>query len=197
MHRIGRTGRAGRSGLAITLAGFRDRFKIRNIEHFTQQRIGEAVVEGHEPRNKPPSTGGGFGGGRGGYGGRGGDRSLAAGSAAVRAHVVDSIVTRPLALGYRGRSAGAAAFGSERSFDRAPANRPRFGDDRGSGRFGDVRSSGRFGEDRNSSRFGDDRADRGHGRDFAPRFDAPRAAEDRGGTFSSRDAAPRKPPAAS
>jgi len=82
VHRIGRTGRAGRSGLAITLAGFRDRFKIRNIEHFTQQRIGEAVVEGHEPRSKPPSTGGyggGFGGGRGGYGGRGGDRGFGGG----------------------------------------------------------------------------------------------------------------------
>ena len=82
VHRIGRTGRAGRSGSAITLAGFRDRFKIRNIEHFTQQRIGEAVVEGHEPRSKPPSTGGyggGFGGGRGGYGGRGGDRGFGGG----------------------------------------------------------------------------------------------------------------------
>ena len=37
---------------------FRDRFKIRNIEHFTQQRIGEAVVEGYEPRKCRPSTGG-------------------------------------------------------------------------------------------------------------------------------------------
>ena len=193
VHRIGRTGRAGRSGLAITLAGFRDRFKIRNIEHFTQQRIGEAVVEGHEPRNKPPSTGGGFGGGRGGYGGRGGDRSFGGGFGGGQG--ARGRFDRDASAGsggYRGRSAGAAAFGSERSFDRAPANRPRFGDDRGSGRFGDVRSSGRFGEDRNSSRFGDDRADRGHGRDFAPRFDAPRAAEDRGGTRFERDAAPRE-----
>ena len=72
IHRIGRTGRAGKQGLAITLAGFRDRFKIRNIERFTENRINEAVVEGHEPKmqHSRPQGGGGYGGG--GYAGNGG-----------------------------------------------------------------------------------------------------------------------------
>lgn len=161
VHRIGRTGRAGRSGLAITLAGFRDRFKIRNIEHFTQQRIGEAVVEGHEPRNKPPSTGGyggGFGGGRGGYGSRGGDRGFGSGFGGGQGG--RGRFERDAAAGaggYRGRSAGGTSgsgFGGERSFDRG---------------------------DRAPAR----------DREYAPRVDAPRAADDRGGARFERAAAPR------
>ncbi len=75
IHRIGRTGRAGKQGLAITLAGFRDRFKIRNIERFTENRINEAVVEGHEPKTQHsrPQGGGGYGNsGGGGYAGNSG-----------------------------------------------------------------------------------------------------------------------------
>ncbi|TAG82938.1 MAG: DEAD/DEAH box helicase [Burkholderiales bacterium] len=53
VHRIGRTGRAGRDGLAITLAGARDRFRIRNIESYTQRRLEVATVEGHEPQTNP------------------------------------------------------------------------------------------------------------------------------------------------
>lgn len=53
VHRIGRTGRAGRDGLAVTLAGARDRYRIRNIEMFTQRRLNAAVVPGHEPQTNP------------------------------------------------------------------------------------------------------------------------------------------------
>ena len=49
VHRIGRTGRAGRDGLAITIAEHRDRRKIGDIEHYTQQRINAEVVPGLEP----------------------------------------------------------------------------------------------------------------------------------------------------
>ena len=74
-HRIGRTGRAGRNGVAITLVEHRDRAKIRNIERFTQQDIVASVIAGLEPQAKP-SFGGGGGrpGGRSGGGG-GGNRS--------------------------------------------------------------------------------------------------------------------------
>jgi ATP-dependent RNA helicase DeaD len=39
VHRIGRTGRAGREGVAITLAEPREHRLLRNIEQFTRQRI--------------------------------------------------------------------------------------------------------------------------------------------------------------
>ena len=39
LHRIGRTGRIGREGVAITLAEPREQRLLRNIEHFTKQRI--------------------------------------------------------------------------------------------------------------------------------------------------------------
>jgi superfamily II DNA/RNA helicase len=75
-HRIGRTGRAGRNGVAITLVEHRDRAKIRNIERFTQQDIVASVIAGLEPQAKP-SFGGGGGGNRsgGGRSGGGGGRS--------------------------------------------------------------------------------------------------------------------------
>ncbi len=86
VHRIGRTGRAGRTGIAITIAEFRDRFRIKDIEFYTKQVLSTGVIPGLEPKAAPPQKkgGGGFGGGkgrgsfgggdRGGFGGRGGDR---------------------------------------------------------------------------------------------------------------------------
>ena len=54
VHRIGRTGRAGRDGLAITLAERRDTGMIRRIERFTTQRIEAATIAGLEPKAPPP-----------------------------------------------------------------------------------------------------------------------------------------------
>lgn len=101
-HRIGRTGRAGRDGLAVTFAEFRDSRRIMDIEHYSQQAFKAEVIPGMEPRGRVPETRkpafgrgaprersgggnrgrsfgaphgdrGGFGGDRGGFGGdRGG-----------------------------------------------------------------------------------------------------------------------------
>jgi len=62
-HRIGRTGRAGRDGLAVTFAEFRDRNKIFDIEGFTQQPIKPETIPGLEPQNRFPTSGRGNGGG--------------------------------------------------------------------------------------------------------------------------------------
>jgi len=65
-HRIGRTGRAGRDGLAITFAEFRDRRKIMDIEHYSHQQFKAETITGLEPQQRFPSTSrpqGDFGGG--------------------------------------------------------------------------------------------------------------------------------------
>ena len=54
VHRIGRTGRAGRQGLAVTLAERMDAGMIRRIQHFTTQDIPVARVEGLEPQSPEP-----------------------------------------------------------------------------------------------------------------------------------------------
>jgi superfamily II DNA/RNA helicase len=82
VHRIGRTGRAGRSGIAITLADHRDRFKIRDIERYTQQPIQALEIPGLEPKAQPKRGGsdrGDRGGREGGRGGFGGGRSFGGG----------------------------------------------------------------------------------------------------------------------
>ena len=54
VHRIGRTGRAGRTGLAVTLAERRDSGMIRRIQRYTTQRIPAATIAGLEPKRAEP-----------------------------------------------------------------------------------------------------------------------------------------------
>ena len=54
VHRIGRTGRAGRNGLAVTLAERMDSGMIRRIQQFTTQNIPVATVAGLEPKIAAP-----------------------------------------------------------------------------------------------------------------------------------------------
>jgi superfamily II DNA/RNA helicase len=50
VHRIGRTGRAGRNGLAISLVNHAEGMNVKRIERFTKQPIPVNVVEGFEPK---------------------------------------------------------------------------------------------------------------------------------------------------
>ncbi len=54
VHRIGRTGRAGRNGLAVTLAERNDTDMVRRIQSFTTQPIPVAAIDGLEPKNPQP-----------------------------------------------------------------------------------------------------------------------------------------------
>jgi superfamily II DNA/RNA helicase len=88
VHRIGRTGRGGSSGIAISFASNRDAQLLKRIERYTEQSIKMHTIEGLEPKyklrtgpssdrprsNSGPRSGaprsGGFGGGsNAGFGG--------------------------------------------------------------------------------------------------------------------------------
>ncbi|MDE2118752.1 MAG: DEAD/DEAH box helicase [Betaproteobacteria bacterium] len=55
VHRIGRTGRAGASGIAVSFASNRDALHLKKIERYTGQSINAHTVAGMEPKFKPHS----------------------------------------------------------------------------------------------------------------------------------------------
>jgi len=55
IHRIGRTGRAGAQGIAISFAGPADRGMLTRIQHYTKATLDVHLVPGLEPR-RPVST---------------------------------------------------------------------------------------------------------------------------------------------
>jgi len=61
VHRIGRTGRAGKTGIAISFASNMDRHILRKIEQFTGNRMEPGVVEGFEPKRAMKMDGPGNG----------------------------------------------------------------------------------------------------------------------------------------
>jgi superfamily II DNA/RNA helicase len=175
-HRIGRTGRAGRNGVAITLVEHRDRAKIRNIERFTQQDIVASVIAGLEPQAKPSFGGGGGrpGGGRSGGGFGGGNRSGGGGGGRYGSGARSD--SRSGSGGGGGGNRSGNHFES-RSSDSRPASDSRpSGDSRptGTNRFADSRST-RSGDSRpaNGNRSGDSRPSAG------PRFGKPKTGGQR------------------
>jgi superfamily II DNA/RNA helicase len=61
VHRIGRTGRAGKTGIAISFASNMDRHILRKIEQFTGNRMEPGVIEGFEPKRAMKMDGPGNG----------------------------------------------------------------------------------------------------------------------------------------
>ncbi len=193
-HRIGRTGRAGRDGMAVTFAEPRDRFRIRDIEDHTRQQLKADVIPGLEPTDRPREAkkpfgkfGGGGGGGFAGksFGGdRGGDRGGFAGRSGG---------------GFGGdRREGGGGFGGRPSGGFNDRSGGGFGGDRREGGgadrdFGGKPAGGGFGGRSNdrSSGFGGERSggfqgnDRGEQRSFAPRGDS-RDGGFGGGSFGDR-----------
>ena len=72
VHRIGRTGRAGRTGIAISFADAREYMLVHKIERYLGRKLPETAIPGMEPTRKrskaAPSKPKGKGGwGKGGY----------------------------------------------------------------------------------------------------------------------------------
>ena len=191
-HRIGRTGRAGRDGLAITFAEIRDRRKILDIEAYSRQPFKAEVIPGMEPKqNFPESRPGGRGGNdRGDRGGRG--RPFGGGFGGNRGG--DRFESRG-APRFEGNRGGDRFEGRGDRFENRGAPAPRFeGRPEGRGDFRpEARPEGRF-EPRGDFR-GEQRsfAPRGGEARFEPRGD--QRPDNRGGDrFDSRDSrAPRAP----
>ncbi|VVE29198.1 RNA helicase [Pandoraea communis] len=74
VHRIGRTGRAGRRGVAVSLAAHGEIGAVRRIERYTREPLPVNVVAGFEPRRSPPKGGSGGAGSKRPGQGRGGPR---------------------------------------------------------------------------------------------------------------------------
>lgn len=54
VHRIGRCGRAGRTGVAINLCSLDDRKQLFNINRYLKRQMQQAIIEGLEPKRHRP-----------------------------------------------------------------------------------------------------------------------------------------------
>lgn len=68
VHRIGRTGRAGKSGIAITFSEAKEYIRVQKIERYLNRKLPETTIEGLEPTRRRPKPGSGS---KEGYKGKG------------------------------------------------------------------------------------------------------------------------------
>ena len=173
VHRIGRTGRAGREGLAVTLAVRDDVSMIRRIQQFTTQTIPVAQIEGLEPKTQeprifPPRPAGAVGyedrGPRQGYANKSGFNNKSFGSKPFH---------RDGAKPAFNRDGGGKAFGRDVGREGGGNFAPRDGGSDNRGFAPDRGFSGKPFEHRGGERSHDRSFDNGGERGFAPRGDRP------------------------
>ena len=192
-HRIGRTGRAGRDGIAVTFAEFRDRRKIFDIEGYSRQQFKAEVIPGLEPQqriqqSRPQGDFGGrgrdvnprdrkFGGGGAGGAHRpgagfGNAASNYAGASGFNDRGPRGASVSPAARGPRGTNQGAGFGGHRELNEHGGRGRPAFNE----GTESRGRPAGRGNETQGLSRNASvDNAGFGGGKVFVPRDSQKRA----------------------
>jgi superfamily II DNA/RNA helicase len=171
VHRIGRTGRAGKSGIAISLVLPVDARHLQKIEKFIGEKITFATIEGLEPTKRLNNAAADAAGskrkfgGKGSFsrGGNGGGKSFGGGYKGKSSE----------SRGYESRVAAKSGEGKNRyenSGDRREKSYAPRGESRGEGRSfaprGESRSEGRSFAPRGESR------GEGRERSFAPRSES-------------------------
>ena len=161
VHRIGRTGRADQSGIAITFATFNEKRELQKIEQYIGQSISQTVIEGLEPKAKfssdKPQAKRGYGKGKPqsgrAFAGRAsegrsysGQRSSATGGRATSERNERNFAGRPASeRGERSFGGRPASERGERSFGGRPAS------ERGERSFGGRPAGERSSAGRSSS----------------------------------------------
>ncbi|WP_299188611.1 DEAD/DEAH box helicase [uncultured Psychrobacter sp.] len=152
VHRIGRCGRAGRTGVAISLCSMDDRPQLNAINRYLDRKMEVCVIEGMEPKKTyvpSENKGRGRGRGRGRSNGGGQGRGRSSGGYAGKS-----------TGGGRGRSSDRAATGQRASNDSGYQGKP---NERSGGKPYQGKRSGPNRGDGNSAPRGD-RAASGRGR---------------------------------
>jgi ATP-dependent RNA helicase DeaD len=176
VHRIGRTGRAGKKGIALSFASGRDIFRLRNIERFSKQKIARRPVPTLDQveaaqhtvmldKVRETLTSGGLDRYHALVDTLIGDETTASDvAAALLKLALPEAPAREPEIFHPGREAG--------GFDKRERSREGRESDRGESRFGGAR-------DRGENRFGGDRDREARGRE-------PRGFEPRDGKFDKR-----------